>query len=47
MPAGAKKIPAAYAAGEGGMVEEIYYIHYRHLKQLKSYIILKKNSKKL
>src|SRR2546422_508216 len=29
----ADKIPAAYAAGEGGMVEEIYIHYYRHLER--------------
>jgi hypothetical protein len=35
-----KKIPAGCPAGEGGMVEEIYIHHYRHLVQQKSYMFL-------
>jgi hypothetical protein len=42
-----KKIPAAFTAGEGGMVEEIYIHYYRHLEQPKSYINLKNFSNKL
>jgi len=46
VPVWAKKIPAGYPAGEGGMVEEIYIHYYRHLLPVKSYTFLKKYFKK-